>query len=477
MKKLFFITLYSLICLLLSAQQPANYNGFKWQAVLREGGSLVRTGTFTVQAAILQDTSGNGDWQAIYEETHDNIGISGFGQISLNIGSGNAAPDLLSFEKIPWGEKKHDLRIAMTRLDDGEVMNFDPSPILMPPFSGDNFWKKVNDNLFYEDGKVGIGNSNPTEKLVVGDDLGNVTGAPSSIVIGNKDRGAFSKLVIGENEDNWGSITWRNSATATPHTMLFGTSTNGNVRETFSLNRFGRVGIGTTSPSERLVLWKDLGDVTGANAAIVLGDDNPENISKIVFGEDENHWGGLYWSNSNTDRPNSFTFQIKNNPNGGPGDVVRIREDGVTEVEVLQINGGSDGAEYFNFNDSNKLPPGSLVIIDERNEGKLRLSSNAYDTRVAGIISGAGGVKPGIALKQEEVLEGDQLVSLWGRVFVKATADNGRIRPGDLLTSSHLPGHVMKATRKSKSKGAVIGKALSSLEEGEGLVLVLIQPQ
>lgn len=150
---------------------------------------------------------------------------------------------------------------------------------------------------------------------------------------------------------------------------------------------------------------------------------------------------------------------------------------GTVEVDVLKINGGGDGAEYFNVKKSDNLAPGSLAVIDAESAGKLKVSSRPYDPKVAGVISGAGGVRPGITLEQKEVLEGDELVSLWGRVYVKATAKNGKIRPGDLLTSSHIPGHVMKARKKRKSRGAVIGKALSSLEDGEGLVLLLIQPQ
>ena len=48
------------------------------------------------------------------------------------------------------------------------------------------------------------------------------------------------------------------------------------------------------------------------------------------------------------------------------------------------------------------------------------------------------------------------------------------IKPGDLLTTSEVPGHAMKATDRERWDGAIIGKAMSSLESGEGLVLVLV---
>jgi len=48
-------------------------------------------------------------------------------------------------------------------------------------------------------------------------------------------------------------------------------------------------------------------------------------------------------------------------------------------------------------------PKGSVVVIDEEHPGKLKLSDQAYDTRVAGIVSGANGINPGISLNQEGV--------------------------------------------------------------------------
>ena len=51
------------------------------------------------------------------------------------------------------------------------------------------------------------------------------------------------------------------------------------------------------------------------------------------------------------------------------------------------------------------------------------------------------------------------------------------IEPGDLLTTANLPGHAMKVIDHIKAQGAVLGKAMSSLESGQGLVLVLVTLQ
>jgi hypothetical protein len=150
---------------------------------------------------------------------------------------------------------------------------------------------------------------------------------------------------------------------------------------------------------------------------------------------------------------------------------------GALSTTVLTIRGGADLAEPFDMTGPEEMEPGSVVIIDEENPGKLKLSTEDHDTRVAGIISGAGGVKPGLRLHQEGVMEGDHHVALSGRVYVRADASGGSIRPGDLLTTSNNPGHAMKVTDSSKSQGAILGKAMSKLDQETGLVLVLVTLQ
>jgi hypothetical protein len=46
-----------------------------------------------------------------------------------------------------------------------------------------------------------------------------------------------------------------------------------------------------------------------------------------------------------------------------------------------------------------------------------------------------------------------------------------------LLTTSSTPGHAMKVTDHARAQGAILGKAMSSLAEGKGMVLVLVSLQ
>ena len=135
-------------------------------------------------------------------------------------------------------------------------------------------------------------------------------------------------------------------------------------------------------------------------------------------------------------------------------------------VCTLTIRGGCDLAEPFPITVP-QIEKGSVVVIDSDHPGQLTLSTTAYDTRVAGIVSGANGVNPGIALHQDDVLDDGENVALSGRVYVLADASYGAIKPGDLLTTSDTPGHAMKVLDHSRAEGAILGKAMTGLNDGQ----------
>lgn len=155
-----------------------------------------------------------------------------------------------------------------------------------------------------------------------------------------------------------------------------------------------------------------------------------------------------------------------------------LQVNGITSTKVLEITGGADFAETFNIVESEILLPGTVVSINPDNSGQLRVSTDAYDKTVAGIISGAGGIQPGMLMGQEgSIADGKHPVALSGRVYCLVDANYGHIKPGDLLTTSPTAGHAMKVTDHEAGRGAVIGKAMTSLKEGKGLVLVLVSLQ
>jgi hypothetical protein len=74
----------------------------------------------------------------------------------------------------------------------------------------------------------------------------------------------------------------------------------------------------------------------------------------------------------------------------------------------------------------------------------------------------------------EDQLNGKPLLVLVGIVPVKATAENGPIEPGSLLTTSSKPGYAMVCNDVKKCEGAIISKALEPLGVGTGLIQMLV---
>ena len=147
-------------------------------------------------------------------------------------------------------------------------------------------------------------------------------------------------------------------------------------------------------------------------------------------------------------------------------------------TQELQINGGADISEHFEVSGVVEPEPGMVVVIDPSGSGELRVSNGAYERGVVGVISGAGGLNTGLMLRQaSSIADGDHPVALTGRVYVWVDASDGPVEPGDLLTSSDRPGHAMRVGDHERAQGAVLGKAMTGLDQGQGLVLALVSLQ
>jgi hypothetical protein len=136
---------------------------------------------------------------------------------------------------------------------------------------------------------------------------------------------------------------------------------------------------------------------------------------------------------------------------------------------------GADCAEHFDIA-SEGVEPGTVMVLSDQ-EGLLHPSELAYDKRVAGVISGAGDYKTGITLDSRQSRGNRMPVALVGKAYCKVDASASPIAIGDLLTTSSLPGHAMKADDPFRAFGAVLGKALGVLREGTGLIPVLVALQ
>jgi hypothetical protein len=132
---------------------------------------------------------------------------------------------------------------------------------------------------------------------------------------------------------------------------------------------------------------------------------------------------------------------------------------------------GADCAEEFDCLDG-PVEPGSVVELAD--DGSLRQSSEPYSKRVAGVVSGAGDYRPGVVLDRRPDGRDRVPIALVGKVYCKVDATEYPVEVGDLLTTSAIAGHAMKATDAGRAFGAVIGKALSPLSGGSGLIPVLV---
>lgn len=136
---------------------------------------------------------------------------------------------------------------------------------------------------------------------------------------------------------------------------------------------------------------------------------------------------------------------------------------------------GADVAERVDTSEA--LEAGDVVAIDLEHPGAFRLSREAFSTLVAGVVS----TNPAITMNNNDLVENDTgvrtdnrpMLALVGQVPVKVSTENGAIRPGDLLVASNTPGHAMRAG-DDPPPGAIIGKALGSLEAGQGVITMLV---
>jgi hypothetical protein len=160
-------------------------------------------------------------------------------------------------------------------------------------------------------------------------------------------------------------------------------------------------------------------------------------------------------------------IQAKGNPAGHFEGDVEITGD------VRLFN--ADCAEEFTTSGTEPIEAGAVVVIDD--DGGLRLSDAPYDRRVAGVVSGGGGAPPAMTLNSRPTAERRFPVALIGRVLCMADASEQPIAVGDLLTTSPTPGHAMRASDPVRAFGAVIGKSLSRLSSGRGLIPILVALQ
>lgn len=142
-----------------------------------------------------------------------------------------------------------------------------------------------------------------------------------------------------------------------------------------------------------------------------------------------------------------------------------LNPNGADYAEMVEVSG--DAASY---------QAGDVLVIDTNADRHVTLSSEPYSTNVAGVFS----TQPGIVGSRHEMGSNppDELpVAMIGIVPCKVSNENGPIRRGDLLVTSSRPGYAMKGTDRSRFAGAIVGKAMQSLDDETGLIEIMVTLQ
>ena len=204
----------------------------------------------------------------------------------------------------------------------------------------------------------------------------------------------------------------------------------------------GYVGIGTTSPKAKL----HVNSGTAYNAVIFNSRASNADANTLLEGI-----GGynismgvsttglyLYYSDSsNVARVQSFT-----------GTALDLAE----KLEV--------GNKCLDKTKKSVLTPGDILCMDPEDTMKVIISGIPYNPNVLGVISTKPFTVMGNNDLDEQKTKGTVNIALCGRVPVKVCTQNGKILPGDLITTSSFPGIGMKAIKKEST----VGKALQEFD-------------
>ena len=346
---------------------------------------------------------------------------------------------------------------------------------------GTSQWTTSGTTINYGTGNVGIGTATPTQKLEVS---------------GN----AIINTVYGSSATA-GVLSLQSTSHATKGTIQIGVDQT----TTTSIAQSGTPGNKLLVATDRLIVNNGGVRINGApdNGDLSITKLNISNTDAVQFRSTSPQIrsdGTLLFTANNLNTDNvKFTVQnssvsnafVVDSTTATPAKLFDVRNLGTSKFTIagngnVQVVGdvavtGNISAKYQDMAEwvesSQELDPGTVVVLDRTKSNQVIASSEAYDTRVAGVIS----KQPGIILGEQA--ENKFLVATTGRVRIKVDATSGPIQIGDLLVTSDKAGFAMKSMTidvggaRIHRPGTLIGKALEPLANGTGEILVLLSMQ
>ncbi len=318
------------------AQTP---QAFKYQAVIRDTtGLALKNQPISLQVSIQK---GDSIVEIIYTEIH-NINTDEMGMVNLCIGEG--FPIFGIFPEIQWGEDKYFTKVEIDMEGGTNYQLLGTSQLMAVPYalyaenSGNNHWEKGENGIHYGNGRVGIGTTNPITPLHIKGTSNLYQGREILLVQNNSNDEASHatiKLMSGNGSTSTKlqhtaeSYEWEGrselgmlgndgqglvlQATNEEGEIRFETGGAGLEKERMRITEDGKVGIGTTDPTnyklrvettadggdERAIaLFKNNSTATGSSCSVYIGSGESGSTCLSYFAPSYIHWGGKYKSHT-----------------------------------------------------------------------------------------------------------------------------------------------------------------------------------
>lgn len=378
----------------------------------------------------------------------------------------------------------------------------------------------TTDSLLFEDatnGRIGMFTATPSVKFHI------YSGATSDMFVGIGPSPAFSENGPALNFGYGGGTYGRGAGFINVRPDVLATGVNPSLRfatgntERMIITNAGRIGIGTTDPAYQMHIVEPTDVVntlemqstnTGTNSVAVLrtrsdvaatsfsahgsGRTSPTRFGNVVGGWAEmlTFSGNGLMIGTNHSAPlilgTAATAQLTIGATGNVGIGAAPTSAKLHVAGDLTTSGNITGAKVIGavYQDlaewvpaTTDMVPGTVVVLNTDKTNEVMMSSQRYDTSVAGVVSYA----PGIILGIEDASK--EQIATTGRVKVRVDARSAPVKVGDLLVTGDLPGTAMRSEpmeihgRKFHQPGTIIGKALEPLQGGVGEILVLLSMQ